>query len=228
MSVHDWTRVEAGIFHDFHHLWIAELQNTLDGGLLPPNDYALAEEHAGLRVADVLRLHPSPSDGGPPSPSAEREGGLALAESPPKVRRQLTAIETYRQPRRSLATRHVSGHRLMALLEIASPANKDRPESVSTFVAKAAEALELGVHLLVIDVLPPRRHDPRGFHGAIWDEFDETPYDLPATEALTLATYNAGPPVRAYVEHTPVGGTLPETPLFLHPERYLLAPLDAT
>lgn len=23
MPIHDWTRVEAGIFHDFHHAWIA-------------------------------------------------------------------------------------------------------------------------------------------------------------------------------------------------------------
>ncbi len=26
MPVHDWTRVEAGIFHDFHHAWIEEIK----------------------------------------------------------------------------------------------------------------------------------------------------------------------------------------------------------
>ena len=25
MPVHDWTRVEAGIFHAFHHSWIEEI-----------------------------------------------------------------------------------------------------------------------------------------------------------------------------------------------------------
>ena len=47
MSVHDWTRVEAGIFHDFHTVWIAEIRSALNEGLLPSDYYALAEQHAG-------------------------------------------------------------------------------------------------------------------------------------------------------------------------------------
>lgn len=30
MPVHDWTRVEAGIFHHFHHFWISEIARTLN------------------------------------------------------------------------------------------------------------------------------------------------------------------------------------------------------
>lgn len=33
MPVHDWTRVEAGIFHDFHTAWIPELRRALNGSL---------------------------------------------------------------------------------------------------------------------------------------------------------------------------------------------------
>jgi len=40
MPMHDWTRVSAGTFHDFHCSWIAELKKTLNGGLLPPDYYA--------------------------------------------------------------------------------------------------------------------------------------------------------------------------------------------
>ena len=43
MPVHDWTRVAAGMFHDFHNAWITELRNALNGGLLPPDYYALVE-----------------------------------------------------------------------------------------------------------------------------------------------------------------------------------------
>ena len=32
MPVHDWTRVEAGIFHDFHTAWIGLIRNTLNEG----------------------------------------------------------------------------------------------------------------------------------------------------------------------------------------------------
>ena len=35
MPVHDWTRVEAGIFHDFHVAWLPEIRKALNGGLLP-------------------------------------------------------------------------------------------------------------------------------------------------------------------------------------------------
>jgi hypothetical protein len=54
MPVHDWTRVEAGMFHDFHNAWITELRNALNGGLLPPDYYALGEQHAGHFVGDIL------------------------------------------------------------------------------------------------------------------------------------------------------------------------------
>ena len=32
MPMHDWTKVEAGIFHAFHHGWISALADTLNGG----------------------------------------------------------------------------------------------------------------------------------------------------------------------------------------------------
>src|SRR5437762_2210348 len=108
MPVHDWTRVEAGIFHDFHNAWITEIRNTLNGGLLPRDYYALAEQHAGRSVNDVLTLHASQPNGEPP-PLRLPSGATAVAEAPPKVRRKLTAAETYRERRRSLAIRHVSG-----------------------------------------------------------------------------------------------------------------------
>ncbi len=37
MPLHDWTRVDAGIFHDFHQAWNAQLRGALNGGLLPPD-----------------------------------------------------------------------------------------------------------------------------------------------------------------------------------------------
>lgn len=37
MPLHDWTRVEAGMFHSFHNAWITHLGDTLNGGLLPPD-----------------------------------------------------------------------------------------------------------------------------------------------------------------------------------------------
>jgi hypothetical protein len=54
MSIHDWTRVDTGIFHHFHVGWIGELSRALNHGLLPPDHYALAEQRAGGLGPDIL------------------------------------------------------------------------------------------------------------------------------------------------------------------------------
>ena len=233
MPVHAWTRVEAGIFHAFHVAWIPELQKTLNGGLLPEGYYALAEQHAGRSIADVLTLHASAPRQEPlsqPLPWPPATGGVAVAEAPPRTRRKQTFEPAAFTRRRSLAIRHVSGHRLVALLEIVSPANKDRPDHVADFAGKVESALAVGVHVLVVDLLPPGPHDPEGMHGVLLQRLDpsDTPYDLPAEEPLTLASYAMGPPVEVYLEHVAVGAVLPDMPLFLRPDRYINVPLEPT
>ncbi len=50
MPVHDWTRVDAGIFHAFRYFWIYQISAALNRGLLPPAYYALSEQTAvGIR-----------------------------------------------------------------------------------------------------------------------------------------------------------------------------------
>jgi hypothetical protein len=157
-------------------------------------------------------------------------GGVAVAEAPPRVQRKQTLELAALVRRRSLAIRHVSGHRLVALVEIVSPANKDRRRHVDELVEKAVSALERGVHLLLVDLFPPGPHDPGGMHGAISQclkESDE-PYDLPAGAPLTLASYVAGPRVDVYLEHLAVGAPLAAMPLFLRPDRYIHVPLEPT
>src|SRR5262249_4654007 len=184
MPLHDWTRVDAGIFHDFHVSWIPEIRKVLNGGLLPEGYYALAEQHAGRAIADVLTLHASaatatlePLPARLPLPPAT--GGVAVAEAAPRTRRGHTGEQAALTRRRSLAIRHVSGHRLVALIEIVSPANKDRPRHVEDFAAKAVSALEIGVHLLMVDLFPPGPYDPSGMHGVILQRLEESddPYD---------------------------------------------------
>ena len=67
---------------------------------------------------------------------------------------------------------------------------------------------------------------PQGIHKAIWDQFVDEEFELPAEERLTLAAYDAGPPPAAYVNFVAVGEALPEMPIFLKPEFYVLAPLE--
>jgi hypothetical protein len=53
MPVHDWTRVEAGIFHAFHQNWIVALSAALNEGILPDDYYALPEQYAAGFGPDV-------------------------------------------------------------------------------------------------------------------------------------------------------------------------------
>jgi Protein of unknown function (DUF4058) len=202
MPVHDWTKVDAGIFHDFHTAWIIEIRNALNNGVLPEGYYALAEQHAGRFIPDILALHVSPATQGV-APSA-------------------------RTLRRTLAIRHVSGHRLVALIEVVSPANKDRRDHVVEFADKVASALDMDIHVLLIDLFSPGSHDEHGMNGAILDLLDDAdePRDPPADEPLALVSYVAGPQVEAYVEPLAVGQVLPEMPLFLQVDRYINLPLE--
>jgi Protein of unknown function (DUF4058) len=227
MPIHDWTRVEAGIFHDFHVAWIPELRKVLNGGMLPEGYYALAEQHVGRTMPDLLTLHIDPAAMEPLPPAT---GGTIVAERPPRVRRKLTVESSLVSRRRSLAIRHVSGHRLIALVEILSPANKDRARHVEEFASKIVTALEAGVHVLLVDLFPPGPHDPDGMHGAIHRELGPRAdvYDLPQDEPLTLASYVAEAPIDVYLEHLAIGATLPAMPLFLHPDRYIDVPLEQT
>lgn len=223
--VHDWTRVEAGIFHDFHHMWIAEIRRALSTGLLPPDYYALAEQIAGGLGPDVLTLK-APADGAPsPSPA----GGVTLAATPPRVRfRQRAEGDLYAAKAKAVVIRHTSNHRVIAILEIVSPGNKNSRHALSAFVSKAVDILRAGVHLMVLDLFPPGARDPQGLHRLVWDEFIDNDFALPADQPLSLAAYIAGDWPEAFIEPVAVGNSLPEMPLFLTPEIYVPVPLEAT
>jgi hypothetical protein len=227
MPVHDWTRVQAGTFHDFHCAWITHVKESLNGGLLPEGYYALAEQHAGKLISDVLTLRlPEPL------PDRFRGGaGLGVAEAPPRVARRLVASPeaTYRMTRRTLTIRHTSGHRIVAILEVVSPANKDRGSSVAELVDNIDSALHAGCHVLLVDLFPPGPHDPRGIHGSVWDRYDPALGEAtPAEPPFALASYVARPLAEAYVEYVALGEALPEMPLFLQVDSYVNVPLEAT
>jgi hypothetical protein len=225
MPIHNWKRVESGIFHDFHHAWIEEIKRALNRGILPPDHYALAEQIAGNYGPDVLTLE------GPielPDKQNHR-GGVALAEVQPIVSYRLkTHDDIYAAKAYRVAIHHVTGHHVVAVIEIVSPGNKNTLTNLRKFTEKAADLLRNGIHLLVIDPFPPGRRDPQGIHKAIWDELDDSEFQLPQDRPLTLASYTGGLAKEAFIEPVAVGAALPDMPLFLTPDIYVLVPLEQT
>jgi len=119
---------------------------------------------------------------------------------------------------------------LIALVEIVSPPNKDRRLHVREFLDKAVGAVNAGVNLLVVDLFPPRRHDPLGLCNAIAERIGcfETVGGIPEDRPLSAASFVADNEPEMYVQQFGVGSTMPEMPLFLDPERYVNLPLEQT
>jgi Protein of unknown function (DUF4058) len=217
MQIHDWTRVNAGLFHAFHQRWINSITDSLNDGLLPDDHYALPEQRAGSVIPDVLTLRTSVK------PGPRHEGGVAVADAP--IKTSVVAKrdpEVYAERKNRITIRHVSGT-VVAVIEILSPGNKSSRNEYGNFVQKADDFLRNGVHLLLIDLHPPTARDPNSFHADIWDPS----YIQPTDRQLTLASYDASLQI-AYVEPMAVGMTMPNMPVFLHAGLYIEVPLQPT
>ena len=81
---------------------------------------------------------------------------------------------------------------------------------------------------MLIDLFPPRLHDPRGVHDLIWGELANAAADQSPGKRLVVASYSSGITQRAYIEPLAVGDPLPDMPLFLTADEYVMVPLEAT
>jgi hypothetical protein len=224
MPIHDWTRVDAGLFHAFHQRWISALSDALNTGGLPPDYFALVEQSVGGPVPDVLTLRPAAIH----QQADEGLSGPPVATAPPRIRILRQAEEEiYLRRADRLAVRRRHGE-VVAVIEIVSPGHKARARALLDFIEKSTELIDQQIHLLVIDLFPPSQHDPQGIHKAIWNEFVEAEFELPAGKPLTLVAYESQAPPSAYVEPVAVGDELPDMPIFLGPGKYVPAPLEAT
>jgi hypothetical protein len=191
---------------------------------LPPDYFALVEQNIRGPIPDVLTLQLSLGNTEPSNGTI----GLAVATAPPRTRLiRRNEADIYARKANRITVRHRHGD-VVAVIEILSPGNKASRAEFRALVEKSADLIRQGVHLLVIDLFPPGPRDPQGIHKAIWDEFVEEDFALPSDKPLTLAAYDAGPPRVAYVEFLVAGDVLPDMPLFLKPEFYVPAPLEAT
>jgi hypothetical protein len=153
-------------------------------------------------------------------------GAIAVADAPPEV--DLTQeAEFFLKRQKYIVIHHAMGE-VVALIELISPENKRTVKSVDRFCTKVVSAIDQGLHVLVLDILPPRKHDPQGIHNLIWDHFAGTPYELPVGRTLTLVSYEASTPTHAYVQPLAVGAPLPKMPVFIKEETYVRVPLAST
>lgn len=230
MPIHDWKRVDAGIFHAFHFDWIFQIAHELNNGLLPEEYYALPEQFASKFGPDVLTLQESRGDDADTGANGLNSSGGngAVLTAPCLQPVGETDLEFYRRKQKVIVVRHVSDDEIAAVIEIVSRGNKAGRKAIGQFVGKAGELIDRGIHLLIVDLFPPGRLDPQGIHGEIWEHVSGEEYTAPADKPFTLASYETGNGVRAYVLHAALGDAVPDMPLFLEPQQTVTVPLEQT
>jgi hypothetical protein len=229
MPMHDWAKVEPGIYHMFHGAWLYAIARVLNNGLLPAPYYALTEQRVATIEADILTLRPVETNHSPPSPPGRRTGAAE-----PAVGLLERAKKAAQLPARRITIRD-DRHQVLAVIELVSPGNiKDR-ENYAAFVGKATELLAAGIHLAVIDPFRPPKHAPGGLHAAIWkmvtrQRKGSKPFTLTADRPLVAASYCASAAeVVAAVQTFAIGEPVPDIPLYLTAdEQYVTVPLEAT
>jgi hypothetical protein len=223
MPLHDWSRIPAGLFHHFHQDWSIEITRSLNRGRLPKGLSALVEQRAGARESDVLTIEEV----------SRRQSGSDDHEVTATIERPVTQMvrRTTKEIDASRANRIVIRHRLgriVAVIEIISPGNKDSRAALRDFVDKTIDFLRKGIHVLIIDLFPPSPRDPLGIHKVIWDEITEEEFTFPPGKDRVLVSYETGPERIAYIETIGLGDVLPDMPLILTDDLHVMVPLEST
>jgi hypothetical protein len=223
MLIHDWTRVPAGLFHDFHQSWCVRIKDALNAGRLPKGIGALVEQRAGPLESHVLAIERRQNP-----PRWEGNGGVMTMPSA-RIVRQASAAHFADRANRVVIKHHLG--RIIAVIEGVSPGNKDSRVALRDFVEKTVDFLRSGIHVLVIDLFPPTPRDPLGIHKAIWDEIIEEPFEFPEGKDRTLVSYQSGKASGtwgAYIEPLAVGDPLRDMELFLAIQFCVTVPLAST
>jgi len=147
----------------------------------------------------------------------------APAEPTLSVETELADFDEYEV--RVYDARH--GRRLVAAVELISPANKDRPESRAQFISKCAVLLRQQVSVVLVDIVTTREFN---LYAELLEMIDEEDPALqparPSIYAVACRWLVRGASHRLETWHRPlaVGKPLPTLPLWLTDE--LAVPLD--
>jgi uncharacterized protein DUF4058 len=224
MPLHDWTD-ERG-WDSVHPFWLAYLVEWIQPRL--PEGYKAF-------LGGVPALTVASGNGKPdvsvrqwgPGPPAEK-GATDTAVLEPDLEASV-AIRLDPQP-----AVHIDLHgQLIAAIELVSPRNKDRADAKETYTSRYLGYLRLGVHLMLVDVLPR----PKGFSfsDAITTALG---LDLPPLLPPFVAAYRVGEVVPVgedmgslvglWRRPLQVGQPLPSLPLPLSVHRALMIDLEET
>lgn len=119
------------------------------------------------------------------------------------------------------------GPRLVAAVELVSPANKDRPATRRAFAVKCAALLTSGVSVSVVDAVTSRRESPHIELMGLLDVANGGPPGLLAA-SYRVTENHAETELQVWMEPLTVGSPLPTLPLWITPDLALPLHLEAS
>jgi Protein of unknown function (DUF4058) len=227
MPLHDHSRPplrNRPQYKSLNAAWGAFICNSLNRGGLPPGYRAYPEVTAGIGLeADVATYE----DAGR-SPKGDGNGAVATAVwAPPRPPLVVPVDFSDLESIEVKVFEDDGGGRLVAAVELVSPANKDRPSHRSDFAAKCAAYLQQSVSILVVDIVTERRTN---LHRPLMDllQLGESAVDAITSDLYAVAYRVVAAGERTQLEAWPsalaVGESLPKMPLWLRDD--LAVPLD--
>ena len=211
----------------FHATWPVMMVSLLRSKL-PRRYFAEPGVHSGANAEiDVTTLHDESEDVLAAGNGNDNGGGIATAVwAPPRPTLSVVTdlptqdeyeVRVYDEKRHS---------RLVAAVEIVSPANKDRPEHRRAFVAKCAALLRERVSVVIVDVVTTRTPN---LYGELLDQIGQSDPtlnpELPLyTAACRLTKHEKDWLLETWTQALALGQPLPTAPLWLADD--LAVPLE--
>lgn len=204
-----------------HSAWAAALAAQLNRDLLPPDYFAMPQVTVGVRVESDVGTFRSSAPAG--------NGALATAiwapPAPPlSAQVDFVGLQTIQVQ----ILQEMGGAKLRGVIELVSPANKDRASHRRAFVIKCASYLQQGIGLVVVDVVTERKAN---LHAQLLEVLQVETLTWQSATGLYAVAYRAAPwsdgdRLDVWPEELSIGQVLPQLPLWIAEDFSIPVPLE--
>jgi len=225
--------IERRSWERFHGVWAAVIAGTLNQRLLPRHYFAEMEvtigTHIEVDVGTFTEHAGLPADEVEPHSNGSAVAVQTQVWAPPVPVLVVPAV--FPDEFELLIYNERDGRRLVAAIELVSPANKDREETRRAFATKCSAYLQHGVGVIIVDVVTSRLanlHDELGRLLGYPASFAfPTPTSIYATAYRPVHREKRNE-MDVWREPLAVGQPLPTLPLAVLGLGYLPVDLEAT
>jgi hypothetical protein len=212
-------------WESFHSAWANAIVGWLNQNVLPEHYRAIPQVHIGARVEiDAATFRFGEENAAPGN-------GTATAVWAPPQAKLAAAVGFGDTDTFEVQVRDKTRRRLVAAVELVSPANKDRATHRRDFAVKCASYLRQHISVIVIDVVTERRDN---LHGELMqllalptELFEAGAFPLYAV-AYRLKIQMEEQRLELWPEELQVGATLPTLPLWIGEEEAVPLDLEAS